>query len=502
MSKNGSESASEKGEVDNIELSSAGAGCERRNYEASTEEEKRLDRSINIKFDAFISALLGICFLLCGLDKTNIGNAATTTFIKDAHLGANDVGNAVSLFSATFVVLQPFSVSLGRFVGPRYYIPFLMVSWAAMTMAHAAINNRATLVGLRLALGAFEAGFYPCSIYLITCCYPRNIIATRVGIVSCMFVAGSAFGGLIAYGLFNAPATKLHGWQKLFLVEGGITVFFAILALIMLPNSVGTCWFLSTEEREHATKRMQIDMGAAAHSSRHKTTFRDVKDALTDAPKLIIIIFNLITTLPVSAFGVFLPLILQGMGYAGVRANLMSVPPFIIGALGVLITVIISDRLHDRSILCSLGCLVAMVGLIVMTASKSPKLRYGFTNICMSGAFVAGPLGLAWIVTNTPEPAKRAVLIGINGYSNLAGVIAGQLFQAKYKPSYHYPLTVTIGLLAVPLVGFPIMRIVYILINNSRAKKVANMPGDEIAHELSTESPRRGDQKWTFVYSL
>jgi len=92
---------------------------------------------------------------------------------------------------------------------------------------------------------------------------------------------------------------------------------------------------------------------------------------------------------------------------------------------------------------CSIG--VAMMGLIVMAVSDDPKLRYGFVHVALAGAFTAGPLIVAWLVSNTPEKGVRALIVGMNGYSNIAGVIAGQLFKPVYAPSctclpYSFPL--------------------------------------------------------------
>jgi hypothetical protein len=74
-------------------------------------------------------------------DYFNLANQAPA-FEKDAHLGKNDVSDAVSLLSATFVTLQPISTVLGRRIGPKYFIPILMLSWGAVCMGHAGITNR------------------------------------------------------------------------------------------------------------------------------------------------------------------------------------------------------------------------------------------------------------------------------------------------------------------------------------------------------------------------
>lgn len=76
----------------------------------------------------------------------------------------------------------------------------------------------------------------------------------------------------------------------------------------------------------------------------------------------------------------------------------MSVPPFVLGALGLLVAVNISDRYRQRAYVAIVATCISTIGLIVMEASNNPRLRYGFTNICLMGTFVGGPLGLAWII--------------------------------------------------------------------------------------------------------
>jgi hypothetical protein len=70
------------------------------------------------------------------------------------------------------------------------------------------------------------------------------------------------------------------------------------------------------------------DEGIIMNESR-SVSMRDVKDVMTDWKKLLTVVFNVLATLPVSAFGTFLPLIVKGMGYSGLSANLMSVTPFV-----------------------------------------------------------------------------------------------------------------------------------------------------------------------------
>lgn len=61
---------------------------------------------------------------------------------------------------------------------------------------------------------------------------------------------------------------------------------------------------------------------------------------------------------------------------------------------------------------------------------------------------------------------------------------------------------VIIYLLFPSVVGFPVMRLVYMTINRWRAAATAEWTEEEIEHETSTALPRRGDQKLTVSYGL
>ena len=54
-------------------------GAVRTHYVPSTEEERRLDKSINLKMDLLVISVLAIDFLLQGIDKTNVGFAAASS---------------------------------------------------------------------------------------------------------------------------------------------------------------------------------------------------------------------------------------------------------------------------------------------------------------------------------------------------------------------------------------------------------------------------------------
>jgi hypothetical protein len=131
----------------------------------------------------------------------------------------------------------------------------------------------------------------------------------------------------------HVDTPSLHGWQVVFLVEGGITVLLGILAFFILPRTLSNAWFLNAMERQHAVHRMAVDLAGTqedADPGSETISRRDIIDTIKNWRKLLTVICNITTVLPVTAFTTFLPMIVEGMGYEGIKASLMSVPPFVV----------------------------------------------------------------------------------------------------------------------------------------------------------------------------
>jgi hypothetical protein len=60
-------------------------------------------------------------------------------------------------------------------------------------------------------------------------------------------------------------------------------------------------------------KNFEVDQDGNAIKDTRMLSMRDIRDVLTDWKKLLTVVFNILATLPVSAFGTFLPLVVKGM---------------------------------------------------------------------------------------------------------------------------------------------------------------------------------------------
>ncbi len=407
---------------------------------------------------------------------------------------------------------------------------------------------------------------------------------------------GGALGGVISYFVFkhfpdqrddnSDKQSRWHSWQILFLLEGSLTVIVALAGYFWLPHSVETAWFLTPEERRYASSRVVKDRAAqegSATSSKHRDsnsfsptsttneesrgllnptsasasasqrqatlddrglTPRDILSALTSPLVWHILACNILSAIPVYAFSVFLPLVLAPL--TGNKAspsllNLLTAPPHVCGAITLYLFASYSDRhrIRLRPILLGLGIMVTGLSLVVVLPTSWAVPRYLSLNVLISGAYIASPLTVAWISGNTPSPGKRALMLGINGWGNLAGVISAMLFSPQYADTgYIVPFFWTLLSVAAAAGGY-VLLLRNLTAENARRRAVVHewdveerenersegtgplvverpwlaallafirkselMPRLSAWLEEATQGGREGDEKMTFEYGL
>lgn len=293
--------------------------------------------------------------------------------------------------------------------------------------------------------------------------------------------------------------------------------------------------------RSRHRKRANSTMSSKSLTADAGLSRLDVSSAMLDWKVWFLLACNVLSAIPTTAFAVFLPLVIKGLtaddeGMAPATANLLAIPPFLGGAAALWTFTWYSDRVHKRliPILYGLAILLAGLSATIMLPTHAYALRYAALTVLLSGSFIASPLTVAWLSNNFPEPGKRAIVLGINGWGNLAGVFSAMLFSPKYeKQGYVTPFYVTTLCVLIAFIGYIVFRALMVLENRRRERIVGGWSNAEIEREaLKGDMPlpgsengtmervkntrllnafvqwaeldgcRRGDEKLTFRYSL
>lgn len=80
--------------------------------------------------------------------------------------------------------------------------------------------------------------------------YTKRDLGARVAFWLAMAPMGGFFNGIIAYGV-SFIHSHLESWRILFLIEGLMTIFIAVIALLVLPEKVETARWLNDEEKDY-----------------------------------------------------------------------------------------------------------------------------------------------------------------------------------------------------------------------------------------------------------
>lgn len=152
------------------------------------------------------------------------------------------------------------SLALGR-SKPSIFLPSIMILWGALTCVMAVVKSFAHLIVLRVIIGCIEAGFAPGVLLVISSWYKKAEQPKRFGVFISAAVLSGAFGGLIAAGIVDGleGALGIRGWRWLFIIEGVMTIGFAIISLFILPDFPATTRRLSEREQHIAVARLAME---------------------------------------------------------------------------------------------------------------------------------------------------------------------------------------------------------------------------------------------------
>ena len=346
-----------------------------------------------------------------------------------------------------------------------------------------------------------EAAFFPLVIYYLTMFYRRGELARRLAIFYAASNIANAFSGLIAFGVFQFPKSSLENWRYLFLIEGGVTVLWAVFAFLYLPRSAAQAKFLSEDEKALAFHRMQVDSSAVVNE---KFRFRVAVAIFKHPISYIFLCIEICLGVPIQGVALFMPQIIERLGYATVKTNLYTVAPNVTGAVMLLILAFCSDFAKVRSPFIVLGFLLTFCGFIIYAAiddvQEQIQVAYFATFMMTWGTSAPSVLLSTWYNNNIAHEGRRVLLTSIGvPLANLMGLVSSNVFREKDKPKYE-PALITVacfgavGALLAGLLGL------YMWIDNKRRDRRAGVKVR--ARDIPTERMRDGPSSPEFRWFL
>ncbi|KAK5204368.1 hypothetical protein LTR41_009839 [Exophiala xenobiotica] len=465
-------------------------------YEVGTQTAIYVDpvkeAAVRRKFDIYVVPVSVIFLVLSTLDRNNLGNARVFGFDEDIGLKNGQFGNIQTLSSVCTILFEvPWVLAVRRW-GANKAIGTAFVLWSMCTLGTAFIQTYGQAIACRMLLNAAEAGLAQAFAYLFSTIYPRELAGKRIMTTNLAQCISGAFGGLFAYAVQTMGTRHgLAAWRWLFIVEFCITIGICGIGWLFLPSEVEKAWFLNEEEKETMRLKKQRDFMIRGEN---KFDRKWIKIALTDPFVYLLGIAFFTSSVAINGFGVFLPTIISGLGFASLKVNYMTIPVYVLGAISLSTQVYYSDKLKRRGVFIIGCCAPVAVGYLMCVGSKNPNVGYAGMFVLVIGLYPISTLAVTWISTNLAPDSKRAIGMPL-AYSiaNISNLISSQLYPTQQGPRYVPGNAISAGLTVVAAFLYGAC---WLLLKRRNAKKA------KLIAEGATTNGLEGDMSLESMYIL
>ncbi|KAB8247265.1 major facilitator superfamily domain-containing protein [Aspergillus flavus] len=303
------------------------------------------------------------------------------------------MADALQIFFVPYIISDvPSNVLLKRFA-PSTWISMLTFFWVRSCciacMCQGVVNNTSGLFACRFFMGLCEGGFVPGCAYLLSMYYKRHEFQKRFSLLWAAGLVAGAFGGLLAYALYHMHNLGGDsGWRWVFIIGGLAVNYWTEKAK-----------FLSSEEKE-------------------------VLEELNACDYLGITVSGYATAL-------FVPSIVNSLGYSDIESQAHSIPIWAVAAVVMMMDGIFPYRSLATSLrLCYIRCRLCehwIYHIIVpglLSRGLNVHVRYMAVFFVTTGYYIA-----------QPRCDRRAVGLAIQvGFGNIGGIIASNIFNRDDAP--------------------------------------------------------------------
>ncbi|KAE8148085.1 major facilitator superfamily domain-containing protein [Aspergillus avenaceus] len=468
--------------------------------------------AVRRKVDIRLIPLLAVLYLISHLDRANIGNAKIEGMMDDLGLSGIQWNVALSIFFVPYVLLEvPSNMLLKTFARPSVYLGILIISWGIIMTLTGVVSNFAGLMVTRVLLGVFEAGFFPGAVYLCSQWYMPKELSTRLACFYCASALSGAFSGLLAAAIAKMDGTGgYEGWRWIFILEGIATVLLGVFCFFFLIDSPALSgkWLEPDEIRFLELQKFIKEGGmfkAEQQDTASRSKWKDMAAVMTNW-RMYILAYILLCQSACSYGNKFtLPTITESMGFSGTSAQLMTVPPYVAGAISAICFSVLSDKFYWRMpfVVTPLALLTIGYGIVISFHGKLEENvgpSFFAVILAMIGLYPVHPATTSWTSNNLTPSNRRAIGVAFNiCVGNIGGIIGSYMYIETEKPQYYTGFGLSIAFGGSALILALVLEASFYFENKRKGK----MSEEEVRERYTEEQLLdMGDKSPLFRYTL
>ncbi|CBX97605.1 hypothetical protein IAQ61_001184 [Plenodomus lingam] len=430
------------------------------------EEERAVLRRIDLRV---LPLLLGAYFFQ-QLDKSSLSYVSIFGLQADAKLVGRQYSWLGSILYLAQLVMQPLAAFILVKLPTGKVIAAAIFLWGSSLAIMAACTDFPSLLGLRFVLGSFEAMIAPACVATTTMWWRRSEQTLRTAYWNAMNGVTFIVGSLFTYGLGHIHSETMFKYQIIFLFCGLLTVVYAFVVLVFMPDSPMKAKYLSERERIIAVERLRANqMGIQSGDWKWEQVWETLIDFKTWCWFIAIIAIS-IASGGISTFG---NLIIRDFGYTNFQSILFNIPFGVIQIVAILGSSYGATRFKQKGLAISLVAILPIIGTVMMlTVPRKHKgaLLFGYYLVSCLAAIT--PIIYTWHVQNTAGDTKKKCTSAMVFIGMCTGNVIGPLlYSVDDAPLYRPGLISNLVMFILVAIIAMLIPMYLALLNKRHAKR-------------------------------
>lgn len=467
-------------------------------------DEKRINK-LRLKIDFNLIPACALLYLLCFLDRGNIGNAKIAGMTKELGMSAHDYSVVLVVFFATYCTVEAPANMLLKKMSPKIFLPLICVLWGVCVLGMGFARHKHDLIALRVLLGLFEAGLMPGCAYYLSNWFRSTELSYRVALYFSSATIAGAFSGILAWAIMKMDGLGgKSGWQWIFILEGIATILVGFLCYFIIYNNPRSATrFLKPDEIVFWEWYLKQDVGKGnEHVDNERLQYKHIKEGVFNWRIWYFVLLSLGCTVPIYSFSYFLPTIILNLGWKASTAQLMSAPPYIWACLVTILTSYFSDRFKSRyQFIIGPMILCAVPGFAMALGQSNDHVTYAGVFLATAGQYAPWPSIVSWNANNYPNMHTRGIAMGIQiGFASAGGVCSAFIYRSQDSPRYKLGHSFVLGITALSIILTGLLVLYYKRENKKRDEYCREHP--EVYQEETNVLDAMGTKNPLFRYQL
>ncbi|KAK7959101.1 retrograde regulation protein 2 [Apiospora aurea] len=470
------------------------------------------------KIDWRIMVWCAFMFTAMELDRANLSQALSDTFLEDMHLTTNDwlidwfVGREIdynlgnTLYALCFLIGEFPSQLLAKWLGPDRWIPSQIILFSVVSASQYALSSRSSFLACRALLALLQGGFIPEVVLYLSYFYKHHELTLRLAFFWTGMMIADILAAIIAFGLLHMRGVAGQpGWR--WYVESTVV---HSLRLGKRPTQTAHWsrgkkgWFSAREETIMVNRVIRDDPSKGTMHNRQPITPKLLWMSLTDTDLWPLYFIGLTFNIPTLCPTQYLTLSLRGLGFDTFHTNLLTIPYLVLKIINMLALATFAEMTGQLAACASIfqfWCLPFLIYLrVVDTTHASKWLTWAMISLLLA-APLGHPVQVGWVSRNANTVRSRAVGAALYNMFLQAGVmISSNVYRTDDAPRYRRGNSILLGLVALNLALYAAAKAYYVWRNRVRDRRWRAMsPEEQVAYLAGSQA--RGNRGLDFRFA-